>query len=147
MKNLYFLLVFVLFLGCSKSDNPVTSNPVTPPTINYLYQKAGIIDSIIFNTNNSDSLGFFDLATGNKDSVVIEFKIKTNSDNASIMFLGKYNYLSFYYELSGFSSDGNYNAYKFTKKNSKSNDYVYMYLYANTANRYIVMKDLSIYLK
>lgn len=145
MKYIIVFLLSVLLIGCSKDEDPVSTDENEPFNGVYMYEGNGIFDSVASTPGYLQKLGVFNFY-GGYDTLFFNFSVKTNYKYSKVSFRSDSN-VNIYKICEGFIGDSSYHNYIY-KIQLPSDDVAYMNIILGTGHKkYIVVKDLKVYVK
>jgi hypothetical protein len=145
MKYTFILIIAFLIIGCSKDEDPVSLEGSEQPNVTYLYNGSGIFDSVASTGGYTQKLGNFSLY-GEQDSLFFSFSIKTDTIISKVTFRSDSDAM-FQVQFTNFIADNNYHNYTdhiLKPGEGVANTYITL---ATGFRKYIVVKDLKVYLK
>ncbi len=145
MKYLIIFFLAIILSGCSKYEDPVSTEGEEPFQGLFLFNGEGIYDSVASSGGYKRRLGTFNL-NGNYDSICFKFALKTNYSKSRVTFKSD-SIALFQINFTNFIGDSNYHNYSYNIHKA-SNDIAYTdIIFVTEFRKYIVLRDLKIYLK
>lgn len=151
LQIIFILIIFAVFVGCSKDDNPVTNTGSVSQNQTLLVEQSGV-DSVWFNVIMIPKTFNGDYDLRNSDSIIVTFKANTiqvsNNDLLKVIIWGDSSFVNFLdLQISCNWLTGNYDYRYAVTAPKRKLDRIQYFLTCNTSTSFLAVRNLKIWKK